>query len=328
MRPLRPLLVAVPIAISALIGSAALRAQEFEVRWHGHVEYNQITSGALGAVHANDPVLITLRVDAANLINSPTFPTRGYPAVAGTYAYQIGSVALGLQNPYPAVPPPMLVLRDNDPAVDGFLLSTNVDLPVGIPLDQSGIFGALKARTYTTYTGTTLTSLDVASAVGTYDYTGLSVFGFAIQDGPFDPIGLIFDKLEIAPFVPPNCGYASYGAGASSVNTLVLNGIGTPKVGGLLRALVPNAAPSGAFFALSAASSSLPIFGGVVLVDPTLLFVFQAAPTGANGAGIAKAIPSDPSLAGLDVFVQAAGLEASYAQGIALSNGLKATICP
>lgn len=314
--------------VAWLTATVPLAAQEFEVRWHGHVEYNQITSGALAAVHANDPVLITLRVDAANFINSPTFPTRGYPAVAGTYAYQIGSVALGLQNPYPAVPPPMLVLRNDDPAVDGFLLSTNVDVPLGIPLDQTGIFGALEAYTYVTYGGTTLSSLDVANAVGTYDFTGLSVFGFAIQDGPFDPVGLIFDKLEIAPFVPPNCGYAAYGAGASSVNTLVLNGVGTPKVGGLLRALVPNAAASGAFFALSAASSSLPIFGGVVLVDPTLMFVFQAAPTGASGAGIAKPIPADPSLAGLDVFVQAAGLEPLYAQGIALSNGLKAAICP
>lgn len=313
----------------ALLSSAVpLAAQEFEVRWHGHVEYNQITSGALGAVHANDPVLIKLRVDAANFVNSPSFPTRGYPAVAGTYQYQIGAVTLGLQNPYPAVPPPMLVLRNDDPAVDGFLLSTNVDVPLGIPLDVNGIFGALQAYTYVTYGGATLSSLDVASAVGTYEYTGLSVFGFAIQDGPFDPVGLIFDKLEIAPYTPPNCGYTAYGAGASSVNTLVLNGVGTPKVGGLLRALVPNAAQSGAFFALSAASANLPLFGGIVLVDPTLLFVFQAAPTGASGAGIAKAIPADPALAGLDVFVQAAGLEPLHAQGIALSNGLKATVCP
>lgn len=314
--------------LAALASPAALHAQEFEVRWRGHVEYNLITSGALGAVHANDPVLISLRVDAANFVNSPNFPTRGYPAVSGSYSYQIGSVTLGLQTPYPAVPPPMLVLRDNDPAVDGFLLSTNVDFPVGIPLNVNGSFGALKAHTMVTYGGTTLSSLDVASAVGTYEYAGLSVFGFAIQDGPVDPVGLIFDKLEIAPFVPPNCGYTAYGSGASTVNTLVLNGVGSPKVGGLLRVVVPNAAPSGAFFAVSAASSSLPIFGGVVLVDPTLLFVFQAAPTGASGAGIAKAIPADPLLAGLDLFVQAAGIEPSYAQGIALSNGLKATICP
>ncbi|MBM3976725.1 MAG: hypothetical protein FJ299_07015 [Planctomycetes bacterium] len=314
--------------LAALCCAPLASAQEFLVSWKGHVEYNQITSGPLGAVAANDPVVISLRVDAANFVNSTSFPTRGYPAVPGTYSYQIGSVTLGLQSPYPAVPPPMLVLRNNDPAVDGFFLATNVDFPVAIPLNVNGIFGALKAYTTVTYGGTTLSSLDVASAVGTYDYTGLSVFGFAIQDGPFDPVGLIFDKLEITPYTPPNCGHSTYGAGASSVNTLVLNGVGTPKVGGLLRAVVPNAAPSGAFFAISAASSSLPIFGGVVLVDPTLLIVFQAAPTGPTGAGIAKAIPGDPSLAGLDLFVQAAGLEPLYAQGIALSNGLKSTICP
>jgi hypothetical protein len=316
-------------ALLAALSCASLAfAQEFQVKWHGHVEYNLITSGALGAVSASDPVLISLRVDAANFVNSPNFPTRGYPAVAGTYSYQIGSLALGLQTPYPAVPPPMLVLRNNDPAVDGFFLATNVDFPVGIPLDVNGSFGALKAYTTVTYGGALLSSLDVAGAVGTYDYTGLSVFGFTLQDGPFDPVGLVFDKLEITPYTPPNCGYSTYGAGASSVNTLVLNGVGTPKVGGLLRAVVPNAAPSGAFFAISAASSSLPVFGGVVLVDPTLLVVFQAAPTGPTGAGIAKAIPGDPSLAGLDLFVQAAGLEPLHAQGIALSNGLKATICP
>jgi hypothetical protein len=316
-------------ALFAALGCASLAsAQEFTVQWHGHVEYNQITTGALGAVHANDPVVISLRVDAANFVNSPSFPTRGYPAVAGTYSYQLGSVTLGLQNPYPAVPPPMLVLRDNDPAVDGFLLSTNVDFPIGIPLNVNGSFGAMKAYTVVTYGGSTLSSLDVASAVGTYDYTGLSVFGFAIQDGPFDPLGLIFDKLEIAPYTPPNCGFTTYGAGASPVNTLLLNGVGTPSVGGLLRMVVPNAAPTGAFFAISGASAALPIFGGVVLVDPTLLFVFQAAPTGPTGAGIAKAIPADPGLAGLDLFVQAAGLEPLHAQGLALSHGLTATICP
>jgi hypothetical protein len=319
----------VRIALFAALGCASLTsAQEFQVKWTGHVEYNLISSGALSAVSANDPVVISLRVDAANFVDSPNFPTRGYPAVTGTYTYQIGPVALGLQTPYPVVPPPMLVLRNNDPAVDGFFLATNVDFPIGIPLNVNGIFGALKAYTTVTYGGALLSSLDVAGAVGTHDYTGLSVFGFTIQDGPVDPVGLIFDKLEIAPYTPPNCGYSTYGAGASPVNTLVLNGVGTPKVGGLLRAIVPNAAPSGAFFAISAASSSLPVFGGVVLVNPTLLVVFQAAPTGPTGAGIAKAIPGDPSIAGLDLFVQAAGIEPTYAEGIALSNGLKATICP
>lgn len=319
----------VRLALLAAVGCASLTsAQEFQVKWHGHVEYNLLTSGTLAPVAANDPVVISLRVDAANFVNSPTFPTRGYPAVAGTYSYQIGSVTLGLQDPYPAVPAPMLVLRNNDPAVDGFFLATNVNSPIGIPLNVNGSFGALKAYTTVTYTGTTLSSLDVASAVGTYDFTGLTVFGFNIQDGPFDPVGLIFDKLEITPYTPPNCGYSTYGEGASPVNTLVLNGVGTPKVGGLLRAIVPNAAPSGAFFAISAASSALPVFGGVVLVNPTLLVVFQAAPTGPTGAGIAKAIPGDPSIAGLDLFVQAAGIEPTYAEGIALSNGLKATICP
>ena len=316
------------IAGAVLLASASLHqtssAQQVEIQWRGHVEFNLLSSGPLGAVVTGDPVVITARVDASNFIDSASFPTRGYPFVDGSFSYEIGSATLGLQSPFPAGPPPMFVIRNDDPAVDGFFLANDVDSPTGVPLDASASFGALNAYTSVTYQNDPLSSLDILGALGTYDYTGLSVFGFSIQDGPFDPVGLIFDDLTITEY----CGYFEYGAGASPANTLALSGVGSPDVGGQFRAIVPNAPSSGAYFVLSTAEASFPLYGGVALVDPVGMFALLAAPTGPSGAGLVVPIPAGPSFAGFEVFVQAAGFDPLVPGGLAFSNGLKAKLCP
>ena len=54
-----------------------------------------------------------------------------------------------------------------------------------------GWFGA-------TYGGSLLSSLDILDAQGTYDFTGLTVFNWAIEDGPFSPLGMVFDDFTIS----------------------------------------------------------------------------------------------------------------------------------
>ena len=68
-----------------------------------------------------------------------------------------------------------------------------------MPLDQVGIFTDFLDNYSVTYTGDTLASLDILDALGTYDFTGLTVFNWTIDDGPFNAMGLIFSEMTIVP---------------------------------------------------------------------------------------------------------------------------------
>ena len=135
-------------------------------------------------------------VNSEDFLNSPSFPTRGYFIDEASWSLQFDNGSIDLENPYTGFGA-MFVLRNNDPAVDGFLVSDNVDNPQGVPLDQIGGFGPFEHSFLVTYPGTFLNSLNIAGAVGTYDFTGLSVFNWTIDDGPFNPLGLEFQELKI-----------------------------------------------------------------------------------------------------------------------------------
>ncbi len=165
---------------------------------NGEVEFNQINPGQLGMVSPQAPASITFDVDSDVFVNSTQFSTRGYPIVAGTFSMTLGTVTMGLQSPFPAGVTPYLSIRNNDPGVDGFMLTDSIDFPNGVPLAQTGIFGQFKDNFYVTYSGTTLPSLDVLDALGTFAFVGLSVFNWTITDGPFDAMGLIFEDITLS----------------------------------------------------------------------------------------------------------------------------------
>lgn len=186
------------IALAATFATPAL-ADMVSVQVTGEVEYNQVHSGRLAAVHAGDAVHIDFMLDSNDFLNSSTYPTRGYRIQQGTFSITLGSVVLLLQNPFPAGQWPYLVLRDNDPAVDGFFLSMDVDGPTGLPTDEPGAFGNFKSQFAVGYDGTTLSSLDILDAIGTFDYTGLTSFYFVMDDGGFEPVGMVFTQMTISP---------------------------------------------------------------------------------------------------------------------------------
>lgn len=174
-------------------------AQTYEVQMFGEVEFNQVTFGVLGNVDVGDSAFMSFIVDATDFIDSPNFPTRGYP-ISDVLDFVIGfgnGNNLSLQDPFPGNSTPFFVVRDNDPAVDGFFLSTNIDNPFGVPLNQNGQLGQFTNDFMVTYGGDTLASLDVAQAEGIYDFDGLSVFNWTINDGPFNPVGIIFESMSI-----------------------------------------------------------------------------------------------------------------------------------
>jgi hypothetical protein len=140
---------------------------------------------------------MTFMLDSTDFFDSPNFPTRGYVIDQASYSFMLGSVTVGLQDPFPAGQTPYFVLRDNDPAVDGFFLSTNVDFPFGVPLSEEGQIEQFVSNFSVAYNNDPLSSLDILDAGGVYDFDGLTNFNFTIGDGPFDAMGLVFEQLTI-----------------------------------------------------------------------------------------------------------------------------------
>lgn len=127
--------------------------------------------------------------------------------------------------------------------------------------------------------------------------------------------------------LPRSCGFESYGVGISPVNDLVLTGSGDGAVGGSAILTVSNPDAFGTFDALSLGQFAFPLFSGVLLIDPTTLIGPFFVPTVGGQTTMVLPLPPDPALAGLHVYFQAFGLDATKPDGIALSNGVDLEIC-
>jgi hypothetical protein len=184
--------------LAVLLSPMAANAVPIEVIATGFVEYNLIASGPLSTTTPGDAASISFRVDSDIYTDSSFFPTRGYEIDLTSFLFTLGANTVGLDEPKATTS--YFVIRDNDPAVDGFFLSeNNVDFPFpGPPLDEDGLFGPLTANFVATYTGDLLSSLDILDALGTYTFDGLTVFNFTVGDGPFDAMGLVYESLTIS----------------------------------------------------------------------------------------------------------------------------------
>ena len=170
-----------------------------EVTIDGMVEFNLIdpSNSSLGNVAIGDAVRMSFFVDSDQFVDNPNFPTRGYPIDEPTFEFVLGTESLLLENPFPAGRTPWFVIRDNDPAVDGFFVSDSPNFPDGVPTNELGGFGAFKANFAVSYDGSTLATLDILDAIGSYDFNGLGSFDFTLRDGPVDAIGMLFSGMNL-----------------------------------------------------------------------------------------------------------------------------------
>lgn len=188
------------VALVALVSTNADAGVPVMVTITGQVEFNQVNTPPLGDVNPGDTATMTFVVDSDVFTNSDFFPTRGYHIDPWSWSLTFDSIPFELQHPFPAGQTPYFVIRDNDPAVDGFFVATNVNNPFGfgLPINQTGFFGQFQASFRVTYVGDTLPSLDILDALGTYDFSGLTVFGWTGDDGPFEAMFVIFEQMTIA----------------------------------------------------------------------------------------------------------------------------------
>ena len=189
-----------PLALLAIatLAAAPLQAAIIDVTVTGRVSSNVIGDPPLSGVSGGDGVTLSFTVDSSVFLNSASFPTRGYAIDPTSFSLTLGAATVGLQNPFPAGQTPYLVLRDNDPAVDGFFVSmSNVDWPVPLPLDQAGSSGQLMSDYNVTYTGDPLSSLDILDALGTYTLTGLTLSTWYISDNGSVLTEITFEEMTI-----------------------------------------------------------------------------------------------------------------------------------
>jgi hypothetical protein len=191
---------AIIFAIVASAASATAFADLVEVRVVGSVDFGGVPGGQWADAGPGDEVIMSFLLDSDVFVDSMNFPTRGYEIMDSSFNLSIGGNSAGLADPYPAGRAPLFVIRNDDPGVDGFFLGSSVDgFDDGVATDE----GAFIANTFdalfsATYEAERLDSLDILGAVGTYDFTGLSVFNWGLEDEFVQPMGFIFDEWTIS----------------------------------------------------------------------------------------------------------------------------------
>lgn len=204
---MRPTLSLVLMATVTL--ATTVHASIVQVDVQGTVDFNVFRDGPFMGVPSGAPASITFTLDSDVLTDSPNFPTRGYTIDHSSFVFAAGGASVGLADPFPMGQTPFFVIRNNDPAVDGFLISTNVDNPFGVPIS---IPGATLGYLSTFQDGSVLPSLDILDAVGSYSLAQMSVFDWSINIGPGMPMGMILDTITITVVPAPATSVVLLGA--------------------------------------------------------------------------------------------------------------------
>lgn len=303
----------------------------------GVVEYNQIAAPPLGLAKKDDVATMTFLLDSADFVDSPNFPTRGYRIVQSSFNLTMGAATIGLKSPFPAGQTPYFVLRDNDPAVDGFMLSTNVDFPVGVPLAQNGAFGSFVDNFYVTYGGAALGSLDVLDALGTYGFGGLTVYNWTIDDGPVNPLSILFTQLEIecGPF--PSQTYCQGKVNSLGCTPTLSTDPGSPSLSGAPWHVTASNLLNNKFgvFFWGTAPASTPFQGGTLCValpvtrTPTQSSGGNPPPSDCSGQMTVDLVAELPAASAPGfVYVQAWSRDPLAPFGTSLSNAVQVLACP
>jgi hypothetical protein len=192
---------ALMLLVVAIFAAIPAQAELVEIEVTGFVEWNYSRHYPLNQANPGDPVTYSFMVNSDNYLDSATFPTRGYEIIGSTLTVQAGPAVLNVANPYPSwYAPPYFVLANDDPAVDGFFMTSGQvdwDWP-GVMTDLYGWCGNFEAHFSVGYDQFTIDSLNIVEAAGTYQYDGLTRFYFNLVDCGFEVVGIDFNQLTIS----------------------------------------------------------------------------------------------------------------------------------
>jgi hypothetical protein len=182
------------VALTLFAFATRVNADLVQVDIYGTVAQNNYTpSSPLNAVAVGSPAHTSFQVDSNSFINSPSFPVRGYSIIPSSFLTTLGSTNVVLSSAtHP--PQPFFSIRDNDPQVDGFVVTNTVDAVNPTPTN----FAAANFNLVTSYPKTTLSSLDILGALGSYNTTGLSLLEYDLEFGESIGIDINYSNMTIA----------------------------------------------------------------------------------------------------------------------------------
>jgi hypothetical protein len=184
------------VGAMCIVGSAEARSLVL-VEVHGTVFFNGIGPAPLGLVTAVQTAVMSFHVDSDVFIDSIPGDVRAYNIIQPSFSLSFsGGVVVGL-----GATPSYFGVRDGDPVADGFFVSTSTTNLGGVPLTQA----PYQADFHTSYVGSTLSSVDILNAFGTYDFTGLTVFGYNLWAAFPDNVvlGIDFTHMTIGEVPAP-----------------------------------------------------------------------------------------------------------------------------
>jgi hypothetical protein len=198
-------------ALAALAFAATAQATTVHVEVTGVVDYN-VLRGDLGSVPSGAPVTMGFNVDSNVYLDSPNYPTRGYNIDLASFNMSFGGMAVPIDNPQP-FGSAYFVLRNDDPAVDGFFLSQgDVDFPRSVAIHVPGVTQQHELDFSRTFdTDTVLTSLNILDAQGTYGFEHMESYLWTIGVGA-PGAEVIYQSITIAA-VPEPAPFALIGLG-------------------------------------------------------------------------------------------------------------------
>jgi len=188
------------VLAAAAIVAASASATIVQVDIVGSVDFGGVNVGQWAGAHSGDTVVQSFQLDSNNFLDSGLFPVRGYEVIASSFSLTIAGNTAGMADPYPGGMTPYFVIRNDDPAVDGFFMTNNINgFEEGILTDEAAQLGDTFGAIFNVaYEQERLDSLDILGAVGTYDFSGLSVFNWGLADSFVQPMGFIFDQWTIS----------------------------------------------------------------------------------------------------------------------------------
>jgi len=160
------------VLIGVLLCAGAADARSLvQVDVYGQVIFNSIVTGApLSTVTVGQQAHLAFQVDSLVFTDSIPGDVRAYNIIQPSFSLSFsGGASVGM-----TAGPAYFGVRDGDPVADGFFVSQSTTSLGGVPLTQA----PYQLDYHTSYTGSTLSSVDILSAFGTYDFTGLTVFGY------------------------------------------------------------------------------------------------------------------------------------------------------
>lgn len=190
------------LTITGIAGIALLavtaQADQIQVEITGQVVFNGIGDGALGGVGGGDDAVMSFTLDSDTFVDGIPGDVRSYEIDQTSFTVSFGDAETGLIemeliDPFPAGETPYFSIVEGFPVSDGFFVSTSTSSPGGVPLAQD----PYNANFSVGYVGETLDSLDVMNSLGTYEYDGLTNFGFNLWAIFPDNVVMEIDFLQM-----------------------------------------------------------------------------------------------------------------------------------